>query len=326
MVTCSPFSGGYLLSNGAGIFHVEQSGGFVSSWKRDEKYLSLVTTTKFESGNDPKCGALFLPAWHHYRDIPEDDIWNRGWELNPLRAGMYGVSRSRTFQKPKTDTMGRIWLGIESDYYDRFGYVMRVQHLYLARKAALSCWITFEQRARTAGPRAFIKEPKITMAFRTPFEFADVRDGHDKQLTFHDLRRITDPAKHTEQLRSPDRRVVRLIRPDKKQVRVTAMSAIGARGRLYPWMSTYGLNAWTQASDGRRPFEDPTKDGKYCRQGPGSTLTRNWEIAKSGHDISSLMLHAWEGGSGLPDCLGCAREYGPPGESYTAYVSLTATN
>jgi hypothetical protein len=70
-------------------------------------------------------------------------------------------------------------------------------------------------------------------------------------------------------------------------------------------------------------FVEPFESVDVCLQGPGGTLSRNWEIAKRGDAPISLMLHAWEGGTGLPDCLACARAFGPASESCTAYLSVS---
>jgi hypothetical protein len=35
------------------------------------------------------------------------------------------------------------------------------------------------------------------------------------------------------------------------------------------------------------------------------------------------MLHGWEGGTGLPDCLECARAFASAGESWTSYLCVS---
>jgi hypothetical protein len=82
------------------------------------------------------------------------------------------------------------------------------------------------------------------------------------------------------------------------------------------------MDAWAQAANSRAVFE-PSPCSAYCRQGPGSTLTRQWEVAKRGTEpCVEVMLHAWEGGSGVPDCLCCARSF-VPGEARTSFLSVS---
>jgi hypothetical protein len=35
------------------------------------------------------------------------------------------------------------------------------------------------------------------------------------------------------------------------------------------------------------------------------------------------MLHAWEGGSGYPDCRCCFRRFGPAGETFRVALEFT---
>ncbi len=89
-------------------------------------------------------------------------------------------------------------------------------------------------------------------------------------------------------------------------------------------LSSYGMDKWAQRSNSRAVFE--STGGAYCLQGPAdsngnNTLTRQWEITKR-PDSSPVdcMFHAWEGGSGYPDCLKASRAFGPSGEKYTTYM------
>jgi hypothetical protein len=89
-------------------------------------------------------------------------------------------------------------------------------------------------------------------------------------------------------------------------------------------LSDYGMDKWAQRSNARTVFEDT--GGAYCLQGAvdsngNRTLTRQWEITRRGSEpMTDLMLHAWEGGTGYPDCLKASRAFGPSGEKYTTYI------
>jgi hypothetical protein len=309
---------GYAFLNDVGLFSMDTATGFVSSWRAGDTLLAR-RAPGFVSANDPACGGLLVPAWHHFRANGEPNIWNRGWEINPLRAGKFGAENGRCVMEPNRNRAGDYRVSFEVDFRDHYGPVMRVRHDYTISPTKLTCWVTFATTWNGSSFPAFVKEPKLVCSFRAPFQQASVYDSAGRLLGRHDLTKITDPAVHSEQLRSALRRRVRLTPGG---IVVAGYSAQGGRRTPTGWVgSGLGLDGWAVASNGRRPFE-PGHDAAYCAQGPGGTLTRNWEIAKRGTDQVSLMLHAWEGGSGLPDCLGCARAL-RPGDSWTAYVTIS---
>ena len=207
---------------------------------------------------------------------------------------------------------------------------MTVRHDYLVEKLSVRIWVTFTQRWQGTGFPAFIKEPKLTLGFVAPFERVEVYDTAGNAVQTSDLTTIRNPAKHTLQLRRPTRARVRLLPADVNvlacacdQHRFEPAGRVKRYGVRKPWVgSGRGLDAWAEAANDRQVFEQ-TNTKPYCLQGPGGTLSRNWEIAKVDDAPMSLMLHGWEGGSGLPDCLGCARAFGADGERWTAFLCVS---
>ena len=77
---------------------------------------------------------------------------------------------------------------------------------------------------------------------------------------------------------------------------------------------------WARAADEREPYA-PGPCGAYCLE--DGKLRGRWELAKHPEQPGvELMLHGWEGGTGLPDCLCAARPF-EPGETWTAYLSFS---
>ena len=87
-----------------------------------------------------------------------------------------------------------------------------------------------------------------------------------------------------------------------------------------PWCgSGVGFDGWAEAAQRRPAYSDVGRS--YCLAG-GARLRRRWEVASRSDDPGvSCLFHAWEGGSGLSDCLDASRAFGPPGETW----SLIAT-
>ena len=304
--------------------------GYVARWtspKGDRIVDGL--TTGFVSANDPAIGGLAVPAWHHFRANGEADIWRRGWEINPLRPAPAGVSAARVLDGPRVDRNGNVRMSIETEFADIYEPVMSVRHDYIAEARNLRVWVTFNQRWGGDGFPAFLKEPKLSLGFGTAFKSLELYDSSEQQLLTADLTKLLNPAKHTIQLRAPTRARVRFLPAD---VNVVASAAgrnqVDGQGRVTrygartAWLgSRTGLDAWAQAANARAEFEQGNTR-PYCLQGPNATLSRNWEVAKRDEAPASLMLHAWEGGYGLPDCLACARAF-RSGESWSAYVCVS---
>ena len=341
MATFSPIGGGYLLGNDAGEFTVytdlfEQGGrvagpGYIARWSApDARPLVDGLEAGFVSANDPEIGGIGIPAWHHFRANGEADIWKRGWEINPLRRAPCGVSASRVVDAPRLDRYGNVRASFEVDFADLYGPVMSVRHDYIVEQPCLRVWITFTQRWDGTSFPAFLKEPKLTVGFVASFETVELYDAEGKRQRRDDLKPLQNPARHTLQLRPQARTRARFLPGDVNLVacaaerhRFAADGPVSRYGVRRTWVgSGRGLDGWAEAANTRQVFEQANTK-PYCLQGPGGTLSRNWEIAKRGEAPISLMFHAWEGGYGLPDCLACARAFGRQDESWTAYLCVS---
>jgi len=340
MVEFADTIGGYVLRNDIGEFTVYddlfESGssvagpGYIAHWTApDGAVIVDGLRAAWVSANDPRIGGIAIPAWHHYRANGESDIWNRGWEINPLRRPPAGFNAVRVLDGPRLDGNGNVRLSLECDFADVYEPMMTVRHDYLVEKLSVRIWVTFTQRWQGAGFPAFIKEPKLTLGFAAPLESVELYDVEGTSLQIADLTTIRDPAKHTLQLRPTSRGRVRLLPADVNiiacacdQHRVEPSGRVTRYGIRKPWVASgRGLDGWAEAANGRQVFEQANTK-PYCLQGPGGTLSRNWEIAKIDDTPMSLMLHGWEGGTGLPDCLACARSFGADGERWTVFVSV----
>ncbi len=341
MPSFSAVDGGYVLSGDAGEFTVYsdffdhdglQAGpGYVARWIAPGG-AALVDglAAGFISANDPAIGGIGIPAWHHFRANGEEDIWNRGWEVNPRRPAPCGVSASRVLDGPRVDRYGNVRASLEIDLSDLDGPVMSVRYDYIVEERCLRAWITFTHRWDGSGFPAFLKEPKLTVGLTARFERVELYDPDGRRLRTYDLTALRDPARHTFQLRH-EARARACFQPGDVNVvacaadpqRYAADGRVSRYGARRPWFgSGRGLDGWAEAANGREIFEQ-TNTRPYCLQGPGGTLSRNWEIAKREDAPVSLMLHGWEGGTGLPDCLACARAFGRENERWTAYLCVS---
>jgi len=101
------------------------------------------------------------------------------------------------------------------------------------------------------------------------------------------------------------------------------------------------LDAWARDANALERLV-PTCNGAYCLQGPADangapTLSRNWELgrfASAGRNSApdparpavGVGLHAWEGGSGYPDCLCASRGLPPFGTTYRAWLCYSLSD
>jgi hypothetical protein len=295
------------------------------------------TTPVGTSGNDPRWQGIGGVGWHHFRAIPSDDpnIWNKGWDFASHRIAAlpdpFGVTDCRVTHLLSTADL--VQLKVEVDFVDRYSHadgkrVMLASYDYKLTADALAVSVTMTQfpDGEDSGPAAFVKEPKLLVGVAPKvgggavFDGLDVLDAAGKRLGIHHALQIGDPSKKTLQLGHARRDTLRLnAKGWNLDVRAQAADRLSA-GR--PWAgSEFGLDAWAAAANGRPSFF-PEPCPAYCLQGPGKSLTRNWEVAKRPKEPQvGLMFHGWEGGYGLPDCLCCARAF-QPGESWSALLTV----
>lgn len=310
------------------------------------------------SANDPRIQGLGFPAWHHYRQNPnEPDIWNKGWEMKgnmdaAAFGGEFGISSSEILVAPYKDDGGTIRASFQSNFVDVFSVregkrIMTVRFDYLVNDSNLRLWITYTQfpDGLDAGPKPFIKEPKAVCGVapnqtdRYPARILDVLHSSGSLLRSIDLKndpKLQDPTRGTVQVGFGGRARMRFF----DEAKATYFNIVGRAstnlvydannrpinyGSRMNWEgANYGLDKWASLANARAEF-DSSVCAAYCKQGgagePG--LTRQWEVAKRGGEPqTSVMFHAWEGGSGLPDCLCCAKAF-VPGEKWTLFFSMS---
>jgi hypothetical protein len=185
-----------------------------------------------------------------------------------------------------------------------------------------------------------VKEPKLVChslgseRARGPrYRYVDVYRRDGSLIERFDIWALPDPSIKTKQWGYNQRVRVRFDDPDRGNHYFNIVAeALGPDDQREDWEgSAFGLDRWAQLSNAREQLESCGDHQAYCRQGPDSTLTRQWETARwssgkagtepeAGRPQTGVMLHAWEGGSGYPDCRCCFRRFGPRGEAFSTYL------
>jgi hypothetical protein len=298
--------------------------------------------------NDPRIQGLGIAGWHHYRKIPnEPNIWNKGWDFGGHKqAGgdPFGVSSSSVLVVPYFDANGFIRASFRVDFVDRYSAaegkrVMSVRYDYIVEPSDVKLWVSFTEfpDGFDSGPQPFLKEPKLCFGVGassyTPVNL-DLFDHLGSTLRSIDLNndpRLQDPTVGTVQMGFDNRARLRFYDND-SYLNIVARGnnplVYGADQKVTSyetrsnWEFGPGMDAWAADANSRSHFDDSVC-AAYCLQGPGGTLTRQWEIAKRHTEHATVaMLHAWEGGSGMPDCL-CASRAFKSGNTWTTYLSIS---
>lgn len=298
--------------------------------------------------NDPNIQGVGIAGWHHYRAIPgEPNIWNKGWDMGGNRpinpTDPFGVSGCDVTVAPYYDASGNIRASFVVHFVDRYSAaegkrIAAIRYDYLVEPSDVKCWMTFLEfpDGFDAGPPAFLKEPKYAVGVGgssyqpgTLIVF-DKANGTLQNLDLlHDLR-LQDPTMGTVQIpNGPRTRLAFFDGTDYLNVVARANSQLmyGPDGRVSTygardfWAGTgFGLDVFAVDADSRAHFDD-TGCPAYCLT--NGMLSRKWEVAKRGGDPRvEVMLHGWEGGSGLPDCLCAARAF-EPGNRWSNYFSVS---
>ena len=305
--------------------------------------------------NDPRYGGLGCFGMHLARQnewFRSLQVSNYTWDVTgrhhaPTRGG-YGVGEGRVVEPPRRATVeGRraVVLGVEVDFFDGESWptqpIVTVRYDYVFWAARVRCHVTVTTGpgARTGSP-AFVKEPKLVCHSlgsedgRGPlYRYVDVYRRDDSLIERFDIWTLPDPTKKTKQWGYNGRARVLFDDPVHGHHSFNIVAeALGTDGEREDWEgSAFGLDRWAQLSNEREQLEECGERQAYCRQGPGSTLTRQWETARwasgaagtepeRGRPQTGIMLHAWEGGSGYPDCRCCFRRFGPKGEAFRMYL------
>jgi hypothetical protein len=297
--------------------------------------------------NDPRAVGLGSFGWHHLRrtgapDTTPANTWQHGWDMYGWRAsegfGGFGVAGADVAAEPHRAGLA-LRLAVGVSFTDGWSVAeqkrtMYVRYDYAFRDHLVEQWCTVVQLpdGPLAGAPVFVKEPKYVVGMSSPgprrVHFTDVQVWAPNSVPLHGpvpLHSMGDPHRHTLQLRYPQRRSV-VYRPVRApwgwQVRAGAATAAYAAPVAW-YGSGLGLDGWAAAANRREPYGN-VRCGAYCLQGPPvGSLTRNWELASDPASPATVaMLHGWEGGTGLPDCL-CAARAVVPGESWCTYLGYT---
>lgn len=315
--------------------------GYIAKFVRpDGKVVVDDTVNSISNINDPKTGGLGCFGWQHARANGEPLVFNRTWDITGRLNGVggMGISTSSVKVAPYLSADGAsIRCSFEIIFRDGYdANMMRVRYDYLFMDSCVKQWVTVTQLWDGSGFPAYVKEPKIVCSVSPQavnnmiFTKADVFDSNSAivrpQIV---LAEIGDPTVNTIQLGQDSRVRVRfsdasyyfnIVAEANSPLTYTADEKVSNYGVRGLWEANVsGLDRWAQLSNTRPVFEN--SGGAYCLQGPGNTLTRQWEItARPAGPEADVMFHAWEGGSGYTDCLKCSRAFGPQGESFSTYL------
>lgn len=303
--------------------------------------------------NDPQNGGLGCFGFHIARRNGEADVNNFCWDVTgrheaATRDG-YGVSRSRVLVEPHSVGEGenqRVEATFEVAFTDgeasRHGFplaTVRYAYCFFRRRVTCRVTITTGKGAHVGSP-AFVKEPKLVCHALSArgegsprYRRLEILSRDREPLQKVDIWSLPSPQKRTYQIAHDARARCVFTDPDRPELAFEVLAeALGGRDRREPWEgSSFGLDRWAALSNDREELEPCEK--AYCLQGPpnGTTLTRRWETTRwpsEGRNSppserkpqTGVMLHAWEGGFGYPDCRCCFRRFGPAGETFRVFL------
>ncbi|MGH8896314.1 MAG: hypothetical protein ACRDZ4_04645 [Egibacteraceae bacterium] len=282
--------------------------------------------TNGDSINDPRFGGLGCFGCH--LGVAGQGKWDLTGRMRPELNGGWGVARARELGAPRIESgVGKY--AVEVDLRDGWtDPLLVVGYDYTIRDTGLDCYVTVAQAA-PAGPGAyFIKEPKL-VACVSPhltgpnFRRLTVWSRAGALLRTIDLTALPDPPVGTAQLPEDLRcraRWENSSRNPGQTFNVVAEAAPAAGGVGETWEgSLHGLDRWAQLANSRAQYSPSC--AAYCLT--GGLLKRKWEVASwTTDERSSCMFHAWEGGTGYPDCE-CALRAWAPNEGWVTCLSAS---
>jgi hypothetical protein len=354
-VECVEEPGRVVFRNGDGAWTISTRRGYITRFALPDGSVVCADLDNAEANLNNSChGALgafgchiarrneWYPALEHRHNFS----WDLSERLEPVRSG-FGVVRASVDDGPRVEG-GKGCLQLTTYLVDGASNgepILSVRRRYVIEPENVKCLTTVTSEWDGSGPALFIKEPKLVAhslgcpggALR--FRYLDVFDRAGRLLRGLDLWLLPDPEVHTYQIAAPGRARVRFQDPERRVAFNVVME--GSDGsHQQPWTpATVGFDRWAQDANGAERF---LPDGPpYCLQGPGATLTRQWEatrfsILRPGQRRPQadrgapllpdpakpqvgVMFHAWEGGTGYPDCLCASRRMPPKGTSYMVY-------
>lgn len=305
--------------------------------------------------NDPRFGGLGCFGFHAaringwYPSTPENYTWDvTGRHHAPTRFG-FGADDAIILTPPQAKTVSggaAIVFDLSVDFYDGEAWasyepLLTVNYEYVVWASRIRCLATVMTRLGSSlDSPAFIKEPKfvchglgVASEGSPEYRYLDMFRADGSLIEHFDIWSLPDPNVKTKQWGYDTRCRARFDDPAKGHLYFNIVArALAPDGSRDDWEgSNYGLDKWAQLANGRERLEPCEANEAYCLQGPGDTLTRQWETARwsvsgagsspePGRPQTGIMLHAWEGGSGYPDCRCAFRRYGALGEQFQVYL------
>ena len=306
--------------------------------------------------NDPQNGGPGCFGFHVARRNGQANPVNYSWDVTgrheAASRGGYGVSASRVTASPRVVGSGtdqRVEATFEVDLTDGESAaagkpLATVRYAYSFQQLVVACRVAVVTGPGAAlGSPAFVKEPKLvchalgsTGPGAPRYRTLEVLGRDRRPLATVDVWSLPSPHVKTQQLGQDLRARCRFTDPERPGLPFEVFAeSFGDGDAREPWEgSQFGLDRWAVLANGREQLEPCEPDEAYCLQGPGRTLTRQWEVARwasAGRNSpppptkpqTGVMLHAWEGGSGYPDCRCCFRRFGPPGETFRAFLCFS---
>lgn len=298
--------------------------------------------------NDSRNGGLGSFGCHLSRQnehFPNGSVWNYTWNLTSrmnATSNGFGICRARVFDGPRVDAQGVGRLVIETALSDMVSYpepLFLVRHTYAVWDGRVEQQIDVAAAWDGSGPPVFVKEPKLTCHSIGPvggprFRYLTLYAAEgDLLLDAFDIWSLPDPTVHTKQL--PHGRRCRLVFYDESggNTLTAVFRGYSPKGRS-AWQGGDGLDRWARDANGWARLKPDC--AAYCLQGPYDaqgrrSLSRKWELGRWASGLAGsppdpgkpqvgVGLHAWEGGTGPPDCLCASRAMPSFGTYYQAWA------
>lgn len=257
--------------------------------------------------NDPRFGGIGCFGVHTARRnqfFPDparvyDWTWDVTERMVAAENGGYGITSS--FQENAAT-----WVTLLSDGESHPEPIVRVERRYTTTKRTLTMKVTVLVAWDGTGSPLYFKEPKLVAHSLRGYRFLQLLDAKGGSLgPRRDLEQLAKPSVHTLQFRQPERAGFRFT---------------GSKPPITVEFDRKGWDQWADEADKGEPLGD---GAAYCLQGPPfGKLTRAWESAHwPGTSTGGVMFHAWEGGTGYPDCL-CAFRPAVPGGRYSVSLKV----
>jgi len=313
--------------------------GYISEYRHpSDRVLVDDTLHQTRTLNDPVSGGLgaFGVAVAQRNEWFPREPSNYCWDITERMDGRPGAPRPHvqgfgvlgfevTTRPRRLGGPGQaVYLACSTKVGAHGAHLVTVLREYEVRRSSLRCRTRIRLESAAAG--WFVKEPKLVAHSigpppgGPPYTHLEVLDYLGKQLLRRDLTTLPNPTVKTQQIGQDARWRCRFQTPEHQwDMNVVAEAASVDTWDAERWEGANGgFDLWAVRSNTREPLEPCQDDEAYCLQGPGRTLTRQWESTRwkdPGRPQVGVMFHGWEGGTGYPDCR-CTYRAAVAGEVY----------